>query len=403
VADVPKAGAATIAAVEHFDPFDSSPDRDLGPAFARLRKNCPVWEFQPGKFLVTRYSGVREVLLDPVAFSNKGNVFLGSAEASTEPPNITHMDPPDHTVLRRVLLGGFSARPIKSAQPWVEQRAHEIIDGFVADGAAELSEQFALALTTSVIARLVGLPPEDAERVVSWSHDVVMQRPLPVAGMSSFQNLLDYLREVVAQRRASADPPDDMITRLMNRPGCPADHERDDLQLVTHIYQLMAAGFPTTAYTIEIALWQLLTDPRRWRQVVADRRLVPAAREEALRFGSAIRSTFRTATCDTELQGMPIPRGSRLVLCLESANRDGTVFEDPDTFRLDRGESGRRHLAFGAGIHLCLGATLGRTEIEIALNALADRIPDMRIAPGFQPRWKPLGILNGLEAVPVEF
>lgn len=394
---------ATLVAPEQFDPFDSSPDRDLAPTFARLRTHQPHWEFRPGVFLLTRYGDVRDVLLDPATFSNRGNFFLGSAEASTEPPNITHMDPPDHTALRRVLLGGFSAGPIKSAQPWVERRAHEIIDGFASDGRAELSEQFALALTTSVIARLVGLPPGDADRVVSWSHEIVRRRPAPVAEMASFQSLFAYLRDVVTERRRSASPPDDMITRLMRRPGRPADRERDDLQLATHVYQLMAAGFPTTAYTIEIALWQLLTAPHRWQRIVADPAHVPAARDEALRFGSAIRSTFRTATRDTTLSGTPIPRGSRLVLCLESANRDQSVFDDPDTFRMDRGEAGRRHLAFGAGIHLCLGAPLGRAEIDTALSVLAERLPGMRLAAGFTPRWKPLGILNGLDRVPVEF
>ena len=397
---------ATLVAPEQFegfDPFDADPYRDLAPTFARLRDREPVREFRPGMFLVTRHGDVRDVLLDPGTFSNHGNFFLGAAEASNEPPNITHLDPPEHTALRRVLLGGFSAGPVNHARPWVERRAHEIIDGFAGDGRAELSRQFALELTTSVIAELVGLPPEDADRVVTWSHDIVKQRPAPVADMESFQRLFAYLREVVAERRTSAAPPDDMITRLMQRPGRPDDPERDELQLVTHVYQLMAAGFPTTAYTIEMALWQLLAVPERWEQLRADRELVPAAREEALRFGSAIRSVFRTTTRDTEVAGTPVPRGARLVLCLESANRDEAVFDDPDTFDLHRGERGRRHLAFGAGIHLCLGASLGRAEIDTALAALAERLPDLRLAPDFRPRWKELGILNGLEEVPVEF
>jgi cytochrome P450 len=400
---VDSAGGAAVVATEQFDPFDRSPERDLAPAFARLRLERPVWEFQPGVFLVTRWADVRDVLLDSTTFSNHGNFFIGAADASTEPRNITHLDPPEHTTLRRVLLGGFSAGPIRSAAPWIERRAHEILDGLEGAGRAELSAQFALALTTSVIAKLVGLPPEDADRVVAWSHDIVVQRPAPVADMESFHHLFAYLRGIVDERRNVANPPDDMITRLMNRPGCPADRDLDDLQLATHVYQLMAAGFPTTAYTIEIAIWQLLTDPQRWGRLVADHSLVPTVRDEALRWGSAIRSVFRTATDDTTVAGVPIPRSSRLVLCLESANRDETVFDDPDTFRLDRGQQNRHHLAFGSGIHLCLGAPLGRTEIDTALTILAERLPGLRLAPGFVPRWKTLGILNGLQEVPVEF
>jgi cholest-4-en-3-one 26-monooxygenase len=385
-----------------FDPFDASPDRDLTPAFARLRREQPVWEFQPNTFLLTRHADIREVLLDPATFSNHGNFFLGSAEASTEPRNITHLDPPEHTALRRVLLSGFSAGPIRDAEPWVRQRANELVDEFAADGAAELSRQYALALTTSIIARLVGLPAADADRVITWSHEIVQLRPAPVAEMDSFRLLFGYLRDLLDERRRAASPPDDMITRLMRRTGCPADRDRGDLELVTHVYQLMAAGFPTTAYTIEVALWQLLVRRERWEALSRDVSLLPAARDEALRFGSAIRSVFRTATRPTAVHDVTIPAGGRLVLSLESANRDEAVFDDPDTFRLDR-DNTRHQIAFGSGIHLCVGAPLARAEIDAALGTLAARLPGLRLVPGFIPRWKQIGILNGLQEVPVEF
>ena len=219
--------------------------------------------------------------------------------------------------------------------------------------------------------------------------------------MESFGALFDYLQAMIKERRSSSVAPDDMVSRLMRRPGRPLDQDEDDRQLVTHIYQLMAAGYPTTACTIAIAIYRLLAERDLWRQVVADRSLISLAREEALRYGSAIRSVFRTATRSVRLDDVEVPEGRRLVLSLESVNYDELVFGDPGRFRLNRRRQTRRHLAFGTGVHLCLGLTLARTEIDIALTSLARRLPTLELQPEFRPLWKPVGILNGLQSVPV--
>lgn len=390
-----------MTALPVFDPFDASPERDLVEGFASLRRDRAVWEFQPGIFFLTRYADVRAVLYGRNEYSNHANFFLGRASESTEPPNITHMDPPEHTVLRRVLLQGFSAAPMRAVQPRVEARARELATVAAERGEADICADFALPLTTSIIAELVGLPPDDAEMVIGWSHDIVMHRPAPVVEMASFQRLLEYLGQLVSERRRAAVEPDDMITQLMHRPGRPADPEEDDRALAVHVYQLMAAGYPTTAYTIEMTLHALLAAPALWRQLVDAPGLVPAAREEGLRYGSAIRQVFRTAVRDVQVSGRTLPAGSRIVLSLESANRDEDMFEDPNTFRLDRGEVGRQHVAFGTGIHLCLGASLARTEIDAALATLIDICPSLRLRTGARPLLQPIAILNGLETLPV--
>lgn len=385
---------ATLARA--FDPFDTSPDRAPWVDYAALRDETPVWEFRPGVFLVTRYADVRQCLLDDAALSNRSNFFLGDLAEFGEPTNITMMDPPGHSGLRKAELAGFSRGPIRNAAPWIADVARTLVDEFVDEGSADLSSQFALRLTTRVIARLVGVPQSDADTVVAWAHEITQVRPDPVEGLESFASLFGYLDELLAERRAADQQPDDMITRLMAWSDANGE---DPGGLATHVYQLMAAGFPTTAYTLELLLYELLSRGL-WDRV----RSIPVAdiREEGLRHGSAIRAVFRLAVRDVVVGDTPVPSGSRVVLALESANRDERVFPDPDEFRPTRDDAGR-HLAFGAGIHLCLGATLARLELDTVLPLLAERLPRLRLADGFVPQRRRIKILNGLDRLLVEW
>jgi cytochrome P450 len=347
---------------------------------------------------VTRHADVRRCLLDDAALSNRSNFYLGDIERFAEPTNITMMDPPRHTGLRKAELGGFSRGPIRVAAPWIGDIATRLLDEFVDDRHADLSAQFGLRLTTQVIARLVGVPTSDAEQVVSWAHDITQVRPDPVEQLPSFTSLFGYLSSLVTDRRASSSRPDDMITRLIDWSDAIGE---DPAGLPTHVYQLMAAGFPTTAYTFELAMYELL-HRGLWGAVVAGTAPVASVRDEALRHGSAIRAVFRLAVEDLVVGETEIPAGSRVVLSLESANRDEAVFDDADEFLIGRGNSAA-HLAFGAGIHLCLGAPLARLELDTVLELLARRLPTLRLANGFVPRRRPVRILNGLETLPVEW
>jgi cytochrome P450 len=385
---------ATLA--RSFDPFDTSADRSPWVDYAMLRTEAPVWEFRPGVFLVTRHADVRRCLLDHSVLSNQSNFFLGDIAEFGEPTNITMMDPPRHTSLRKVELAGFSRGPIRGAAPWIAEVADKIVDEFIEDGRADLCSQLSVRLTTKVIARLVGIPAADADTVVRWAHDITQVRPDPVEQLESFTSLFGYLADLLAVRRAAEEQPDDMITRLMTWAGATGE---DAAGLPTHVYQLMAAGFPTTAYTLDMLLHELLSRGL-WDQIP----MVPVAgvREEGLRHGSAIRAVFRLAMRDLVVNDVPIPAGSRLILALESANRDERVFDDPDEFRLTRDDVGS-HLSFGAGIHLCLGATLARLELDTIVPLLARRLPGLRLADGFVPRRRAIKILNGLEGLLVEW
>lgn len=388
--------AAISDTTDAFDPFDATTTRDPWPEYARLRRDNPVWEFRPGVFLIARHADVHRCLVDADTLSSRSNFFLGDLEQASEPVNITSMDRPRHTGLRKAELGGFSRAPIRGAQSWIREVADGLIDGFIDDGRADLATQFGLRMTTHVIARLVGVPAADAEQVVTWAHEIVLVRPDPVAELPSFIALFDYLRALVADRRSATSQPDDMITRLIEWSEATGE---DPAGLPTHIYQLMAAGFPTTAYTFELMMYELL---RRdlWRDVVDSRLDRAVVREEGLRHGSAIRAVFRLALRDVVIGEVTVPAGSRVVLSLESANRDEQLFDNSDEFRADRANAAA-HVSFGAGIHLCLGAALARLELDTVLERLAARLPALALESEQPPPRRPVRILNGLDCLPV--
>ena len=381
-----------------FDPFDARPDRDPWAHYALLRAEEPVWEFTPGVHLVTRYADVRRCLQDSAALSNRSNFFLGELSEFQEPTNITMMDPPQHTELRRVELGGFTRGPITLAAPWILDVADDLVDTMLVAGRADLSTDFGLLLTTQVIARLVGVPTEDAAQVVKLGPRHHQGSARPGRNLPSFTRLFDYLSGLIAERLRAQARPDDMITRLIDwsaATGTPPE------QLPTHVYQLMAAGFPTSGehWSCSCTSCSGETCGACWPAAGRD---IEAARDEGLRHGSAIRAVFRLVVRDVDVGGRTVAAGDRVVLALESANRDESVFDDPDEFRLGR-PNAASHLAFGSGIHLCLGAPLARLEIDTVLGRLLERLPGLRLADGFVPERRAVSILNGLEHLPVQW
>jgi cholest-4-en-3-one 26-monooxygenase len=380
-----------------FDPFDASPTRDPHARLDWLRAHDPVAEVASGVFYITRHADVRAVLLDHETFSSAGNFTLEEGQGR-EANLIVQLDPPRHTELRRIELGGFARGAISNAEPWIRSRLEELIASFEDQGGAELMGELALPLTSHVIARLVGVPTEDAAMLAGWVRDVSAHRPRPVYELDSWARLKKYIDDLVDGRTRTRRRSDDMLSRFL---AADVDGRRlDASELPFHVYQLFTAGTETTAYTIGMTLHQLLIERSRWETLQRHRELLPAVREEGLRWTSAIRSDFRTATQDTTIAGVGVPAGSRVLVSLESANRDEHVWSDPHEFRLDRGED-RRHLAFGFGIHLCLGAALARTEIALAASLLLERFPDLRLADGYEPRLVGSSVLNGLERLDV--
>lgn len=366
---------------EPFNPLAGGSVTEVRAALRRVRgTGCPVSDVAPGLRFVAGHEAARQALLDGRAMSNAGNFVLGADDGGDAPPAlITQSDAPEHTALRALLRPGFARAMITDAAPWIRGYVDELIAGLPAGGPADVVGDIALPLTAKVIARLVGVPADDADELARLSLAITAILPAPFVDTQAWQRLEEYFTAASRARRDAEAPPDDLITRLVQ--GKVDGRGLTDREVAFHAWQLFVAGLESTAYTIGSTVHHLLVDRSRWEALLADRSLLDRAREEGLRHGSAIRWVLRTVAEPVDLGGEHLEPGERVVVGLESANMDETVFgEDADAFVLDR-PTARRHFSFGHGVHLCLGAELSRTEISTTLEALLDHLPGLRLAP----------------------
>ncbi|MFF0175906.1 cytochrome P450 family protein [Micromonospora profundi] len=349
-------------------------------------------------WLLTRYDDVREALADPRLV--KDGLLSPLGFRPQLPPdiyaatarNMLTVDPPDHTRLRRLLQGAFTARRIEGLTPAITAIADQLIDDLATPGAHDLIEEFALPLPITVISELLGVPAEDRGSFMESASVIV-------AGPSRFHELpgamigmIGYIRDLVATKRRQ--PGDDLTSALIaERDG--GDRLTED-ELVSTVYLLLLAGYDTTANLIGNAAWLLLDDRARWDAVRTDPGRLPQAIEEALRHESPVQlGTHRLAVEDVTYGDQVIPAGSTVLLSILAAHRDGRQYAEPGAFEPARERS--PHLAFGHGIHHCLGAPLARLEARVALTTLVSRMPELRLVDGFTPRWRASALMHGLE------
>lgn len=387
-------------------PF-SAPDRlNLDPLYARLRNQEPVTRVQlpfgEQAWLATRYADARTVLGDP-RFSRAASV--GRDEPRTTPRQvgggILSMDPPDHSRLRRLVAKAFTARRVELLRPRTTEIAIELVDGMLAAGPpADLVDRFATPLPVRVICELLGVPPEDQHLFRAWSEAVVSTTSLSPERIESYiASLQSYMAGLIAQRRVAAT--DDLIGALVQA----RDDDNDRLteeEMVELAAGLLAAGHETTVTQIPNFLYVLFTHPEQLAQLRTRPDLIPAAVEELLRFVPlGVAAAFaRYATEDLTLGGARISAGEPVIVAMASANRDDTVFDDPD--RLDFAREANPHLGFGHGVHHCVGAQLARMELQVALTVLLDRLPGLRLAVDERDlTWKTGLLVRGLRTMPV--
>lgn len=377
------------------------------PFYARLRAEAPVYRTKlsfwlPPVWLVLRYDDVLMVLKDE-RFTKDIAARLPWVARSMGPiyRNLLNQDPPDHTRLRTLVSKSFTPRVVEGLRDRIQRVCDDLLDAATTTGRIELVRGFALPLPLTIIADLLGMPPEDRRRIGSWPTALGaassgapqdMLRVLPYTWL-----LVRYFRRLVAQRRAQ--PHDDLVSALVR-----AEESGDKLsedEVIAMIYLLLVAGYETTVGLIAGGALALIQHPEQRKQLQQNPSLTGLAIEELLRYTSpADFASPRVAREDVTIGSVTIPRGGIVFAVLGSANRDESEFRDPETLDLTREPN--RHLALGMGAHYCLGAPLARLEGEIALTTLVRRFPDLRLAEASESlRWRRGLAIRGLARLPV--
>ncbi|MEJ3747390.1 cytochrome P450 [Actinomycetes bacterium KLBMP 9797] len=387
-------------------PF-SSPDRlNLDPIYAALRKQEPLTKvrlpYGEEAWLATRYADVRTVLGDP-RFSRAAVVEHDEPRLSPREPEygLLAMDPPEHTRLRRLVAKAFTARRVDQLRPRTREIADDLLDRMVASGPpADLVTAYATPLPIAVICALLGVPTTDQDRFHVWSEAIVSTTSLTVEQINQYmQNLFGYMSGLIAERRRQ--PQDDLISALVRARDEDNDRLSED-ELLRLTAGLLAAGHETTVTQIPNFTYVLLTHPERLAELRERLDLVPAAVEELMRWVPlGVAAGFpRYATEDVELGGVLVRAGEPVLGAIAAANRDEQVFPDPDT--LDFGRAHNPHMGFGHGPHHCVGAQLARMELQVAIAALVERFPALRLAvPEEGLEWKKGMLVRGLKRMPV--
>lgn len=367
---------------------------------ARLRQEEPI-SFSPvlNAWLVSRYDDVCEVWRDPIRFSSSPMLQTGTqltAEARAiladegfpmgdNPlcgPSVLASDPPAHTRLRRLLNRGFTPARVAAVEPHIRQFARELLDGFAADGRAELVSQLATQLPLRVILHLVGAPREDMPRIKRWCEDwftLLFTHVPPEAQPPLARSVAEYQRyclELVEARWQA--PQDDLVSDLVAAE--PGGEVLTMPELIMAIQgSLLASGHETTTSMLSNTLGLLLREPGLWERLQREPALLPRAIEECIRYEGIMVSTFRMTTREVTLGGVTLPQGALVALLHMSANRDAAHFPEPDRFDIHREK--QHSLTFGRYAHFCPGAQLARREIQIAIEQLLERMPTLRLAP----------------------
>lgn len=389
--------ATTLPLHMRRDRFDPVPE--LGALRARpgLTKVRTPMGLEP--WLVTRWADVREVLGDPARFSN---AFVAPMQQGRSPEEIARMragnllaqDPPEHTRLRRLLTGEFTGRRMRRLEPRVQAIVDEHLDAMERKGPpADLVADFALPVPSLVICELLGVPYEDRREFQERSSRLLdVSLPLPER-LAASDELRSYMARLVAGQQA--DPGEELLGMLIREHG--TEVTTDELIGIANL--LLIAGHETTSNMLGLGTLALLHHPDQLALVRDDPEAVGPAIEELLRWLSIVHSgTFKIVTEDTEIAGTPIPKGDTVMLSLPAANRDPELLDRPEELDVRRGALG--HVAFGHGVHHCLGAPLARMEMRTAFPALFRRFPTLRVASD-EEHFRSFNAIFGMESLPV--
>ncbi|WP_437775815.1 cytochrome P450 [Sorangium sp. So ce1097] len=384
------------------------------PTLQRMRIEDPVyWDPLLNVHCLTRYEDVQVVLRDPRFSAERVDYYISGVPALLREKLkrydefISHWmvlaDPPRHTRLRSLVARAFTPQVVEGLRPLVQRVADEMIDAAAAGGRMDILRDLAYPLPGVVIGRLLGMSPEDTERLKRWSDALFRLLGAPVpdeeiieAGHQGVVGFEGFLRDLIRERRAH--PGDDVLSRLLLAEE--QGSRLSDVELVSTCALLIASGHETTTHLIGNGALALIDNPDQMRELRDNPQLIDRAVEEILRYNGVAYQSSRRAREDVEIGGVRIEAGQIAFGFLHAANRDPARFPDPD--RLDIQRKDTRHVAFGGGIHFCLGAHVARVQAQVVLNTIVQRLPNLELA---EPRleWIPSLLVRGLRALPVRF
>jgi cytochrome P450 PksS len=383
--------------------------------WAQLRQDSPIQSVDTpdgrAMWLVTRYQDAVAVLKDPRFVKSWRSTLTPEELAELEPMplamqvisrNMLSLDPPDHTRLRGIVSKAFTPRLVEQLRPRIQQITDELIDAVASKGAMNLIDDFAFPLPITVIAEMLGVPLEDQDKFRAWSNTVVGLQEAE-EGFEAYVNELmpfvTYLQDMFVQRRNR--PADDLVTALIQAEE--AGDRLDEFELYAMVFLLLVAGHETTVNLIGNGMLALMQHRDQLELLQQRPELLPSAVEELLRYtGPVETSTMRFAREDVSMDGVTMKRSQQVLVVLASADRDERQFTAAD--KLDVTRANTQHLAFGNGIHYCLGAPLARLEAQVAIGTLVRRLPNIRLAvPPGELAWRPSLLIRGLQKLPVLF
>ena len=386
------------------------------PIYAQLRSSAPVRRVDlpdgRGVWLVTRYEDVKAIFKDERFVKDMLNAMTPDQIAQMPPVpdalkpltrNMLETDPPDHDRLRSLVRKAFTPRLIERLRPRVQEIADELLDAVQTKGEMDLIDDYAFPLPIIVIAELLGVPAEDRDKFRRWSNAAISrdttEEYMVEVLLPNMRTFIAYLRAMFEEKRD--DPKDDLISALVLAEE--AGDKLDEDEMLAMVFLLLTAGHETTVNLIGNGTLALLQHPDQFEKLRDDPSLIKPAVEELLRYDGPVEtSTERFAREDVRIGETVIPRGEMVLVVIASADRDAERFANPDALDITRDDN--RHLAFGKGIHACLGAPLARIEGQIAINTLLRRMPNLRLEGSPESlTWRPGMLLRGLGGLPVAF
>jgi cytochrome P450 len=390
-----------------FNPIDPEFVADPYPMYHRLRTEDPVHRSPLGFWVLTRYEDVVAVLRDG-RFAKEAIAAYVAKRLGTTPTGLgmsmLDRDPPDHTRLRSLVSKAFTPRVVEGLRPRIQEVVDGLVDRAEDKHAMDLIEEFAYPIPIVVICEMLGVPVADHDRFRGWSLDLARGLDASLFGESDLAQragaaqraLADYFRGLIAERRVT--PRDDLLSLMIAAEE--AGDRLSETELLATCILLLVAGHETTVNLLGNGTLALLRHPDQLRLLRGNPGLIGNAVEELLRYDGPVQRTARIPSSDAVVDGHRIEAGEMVMPFIGAADRDPAQFPDPD--RLDLTRADNRHIAFGWGIHFCLGAPLARVEGQIAINTLVRRLPKLALATD-RPEYRQSLTLRGLKSLPVAY